>query len=137
MPAKDHTYDLFERTAVFGENVIEFCLALPATPVTAPLITQFVKAETSLGANYGEADAAETKTDFRHKIALRRKEAKETKHWCRMLAKARATEAECLRHLWKEARELHLIFCKIIPPPTPTCAANAPRKNHPLANHAT
>lgn len=107
-------FDLFERTAVFGETLIEFRLALPTTPITSPLITQFVKAGTSLGANYGEADEAETKADFRHKIALCRKEAKETKHWCRMLAKACVKEAERLRALWKEANELHLIFCKII-----------------------
>lgn len=107
-------FDLFERTALFGEQVIEFCLSQPNTPVTTPLITQFVKSGTSLGANYGEADEAETKTDFRHKIALCRKEAKETKHWCRMLAKAIAPEAQRLRSLWKEANELHLIFCKII-----------------------
>ena len=107
-------FDLFERTAVFGENVIEFCLTLPTTPITAPLITQFVKSGTSLGANYGEADEAESKADFRHKIALCRKEAKETKHWCRMLAKACSKEAAALRALWKEAHELHLIFCKVI-----------------------
>ncbi len=107
-------FDLFERTAVFGEGVIEFCLLLPATPINSPLVTQFVKAGTSLGANYGEADEAETKADFRHKIALCRKEAKETKHWCRMLAKACKPQADSLRILWKEAHELHLIFCKII-----------------------
>lgn len=108
------TYDLFERSAVFGEDVIEFCLGLPVTPVTSPLITQFVKAGTSIGANYCEADDAESKADFRHKIALCRKEAKETKHWCRMLAKACKPRAAALRALWKEAHELHLIFCKII-----------------------
>ena len=107
-------FDLLERTAVFGEGVIEFCLSLPTTPVTSPLITQFVKAGTSVGANYGEADEAESKTDFRHKIALCRKESKESKHWCRMLAKACAKEADALRSLWKEAHELHLIFCKIV-----------------------
>ncbi len=113
-PAATTTYDLCERTAVFGEDVIEFCLSLPTTPINAPLITQFVKSGTSLGANYGEADEAETKTDFRHKIALCRKEAKETKHWCRMLAKACKDRSAALRALWKEAHELHLIFCKII-----------------------
>jgi four helix bundle protein len=108
------TCDLFERTALFGESVIEFCPGLPTTPVTAPWITQFVKSGTSLGADYGEADEAETKPDFRHKIALRRKEAKETKHWCRMLAKVSGKQADTLRELWREAHELHLIFCKII-----------------------
>ncbi len=107
-------YDLFERTALFGKNVIECCLALPATLITSPLITQFVKSGCSLGANYGEADEAESKPDFRHKIALCRKEAKETMHWCRMLAKVSGKQTEKLRELWKEAHELHLIFCKII-----------------------
>jgi four helix bundle protein len=107
-------YDLEERTALFGEAVIDFCLGVPTTPITSPLITQFVKAGTSVGANYGEADEAESKADFRHKIAICRKESKESKHWCRMMAKACPAEAEPLRDLWKEAQELHLIFCKII-----------------------
>lgn len=111
---KPLSYDLEERTACFGESVIEFCLTLPTTPVTSPLITQFVKAATSVGANYGEADEAESKADFRHKIAICRKEARESKHWCRMLAKARASEKPAIRALWKEASEFHLIFCKII-----------------------
>ncbi len=111
---KTATYDLEERTAVFGESVIEFCLGLALNPITSPLITQFVKSSTSIGANYGEADEAESKSDFRHKIAICRKESKETKHWCRMMAKACATHAKPLRVLWKEAHELHLIFCKII-----------------------
>jgi len=112
--ASKATFDLEERTAVFGESVIEFCLGLPLNPITSPLISQFVKSATSVGANYGEADEAESKFDFRHKIAICRKEAKETKHWCRMMAKARQPQAEPLRILWQEARELHLIFCKII-----------------------
>lgn len=115
--SNEHTsppYDLAERTACFGESVIEFCLTLPLTPITAPLITQIVKSSTSVGANYCEADEAESKPDFRHKIALCRKEARETKHWCRMLAKALSPRIDPLRPMWKEADELHLIFAKII-----------------------
>jgi four helix bundle protein len=77
---KTSAYDLEERTALFGEAVIEFCLSLPASPVTAPIINQLVRAGTSIGANYCEADEAESKRDFRHKIAICRKEAKETKY---------------------------------------------------------
>lgn len=111
---KPDAYDLEERTAVFGEQVIELCIELPTTPVSSPLITQFVKSATSVGANYCEADDAESKADFRHKIALCRKEARETKHWCRMLAKALPKQADALRLLWKEANELHLIFARIV-----------------------
>jgi four helix bundle protein len=107
-------YDLEERTARYGEEVIAFCLSLPINPITSPLITQYVKSATSVGANYAEADDAESKADFRHKIALCRKESREAKHWCRMLAKALPTEKSTIRILWKEARELHLIFCKIV-----------------------
>lgn len=111
---KNSTYDLEERTAVFGETVIEYCLSLPGNPVTAPIINQLVRAGTSIGANYCEADEAESKRDFRHKISICRKEAKETKYWLRMIAKAAPTHKTAARALWREARELHLIYCAAI-----------------------
>ena len=110
-----HTgFDLEERTAVLGEAVIEFCLGLPNNPVAAPVISQLVRAATSIGANYCEADDAESKKDFRHKIALCRKEARETKYWCRMIAKAVPAEKPVARTLWQEAKELNLIFSRIV-----------------------
>jgi len=109
-------FDLAERTALFGEAVIEFCLGLPAKPVSAPIINQLVRAETSVGANYCEADDAESKKDFRHKIALCRKEARETKYWLRMIAKAARAQKSLARKLWSEAKELHLIFVAIVRP---------------------
>lgn len=111
---KSERYDLEERTAVFGEAVIEFCLTLPTNAVINPLVTQLVRAGTSVGANYSEADETESKKDFRHKIAICRKEAKETKYWLRMIAKAVASRKIEARRLWREAKELHLIFCAVI-----------------------
>lgn len=67
---QNRVYDLEERTARFGEAAIEFALSLQSGPVTSPLINQFVRSATSVGANYCEADDAESKKDFRHKIAL-------------------------------------------------------------------
>ena len=128
---KAPAYDLEERTAVFGEAAIEFCLGLSLNPITSPLITQFVKSATSIGANYGEADEAESKSDFRHKIAICRKESKETQHWCRMLAKACPAQAKTLRTLWKEAHELHLIFCKIIRTTDANLRRERANKKHP------
>ncbi len=63
-------YDLLERTAKFGEDIIEFAKRIPQNPITLPLITQLVKAGTSVGANYSEADCAESKKDFEHKIGI-------------------------------------------------------------------
>ncbi len=129
---KDREYNLEERTALFGETVIELCLKLPNAPVSAPLINQFVRSATSIGANYCEADDAESKADFRHKISLCRKEARETKHWCRMLAKACAKDAIALRALWKEAHELHLIFARIIRTTDDNLRSERAAKNAPL-----
>ena len=61
-----------------------------------------------------EADGAESRKDFRHKIAICKKESKETKHWLRMIANANpGIRDECLQ-LSQEARELSLIFSSIL-----------------------
>src|SRR4029079_7660575 len=72
-------YDLEERTAAFAEMVIDFVGELDRSAVTLPLISQLVRSATSIGANYCEADDAESRKDFRHKIGICRKEARETK----------------------------------------------------------
>jgi len=81
-------FDLEERTALFGEAVIQFAKRIPVNPVTKPLINQLVRAGTSVGANYCEADDAVSKKDFKNKIGACRKEARETKLWLRMIATA-------------------------------------------------
>ena len=68
-------YDLEERTARFGEAVIRFARTLPQDVITIPLISQFVRSGTSVGANYCEADDADSKKDFRHRISICKKEA--------------------------------------------------------------
>ncbi|MCL5666359.1 MAG: four helix bundle protein [Patescibacteria group bacterium] len=107
-------YDLEERTAVFGERVMDFAKLITQNPITVPLITQFVKSGTSIGANYCEADSAESRKDFGHKIGICKKESKETRYWLRMIAKAEPTLQQQARLLWKEANELLLIFSAII-----------------------
>ena len=105
-----HKYDLEERTAKFGEEIIRFAKKIPENSVTRPLIPQLVKAGTSVGANYCEADDAESGKDFRHKIGICKKEARETKHWLRMIVRAAPELEEEARILWTEAKELNLIF---------------------------
>ena len=107
-------FDLEERTAKFGEGVVAFAKTVPVTPVTRPLIEQLVRSATSVGANYAEADDAESKRDFRHKISLCRKESRETKHWLRMLVAGQPQLKEGARPLWQEAKELNLIFGAIV-----------------------
>ena len=107
-------YDLEERTAKFGEDMIEFIKQLEKSPANYSLISQVVRSSTSIGANYMEADCADSKKDFKYKISLCKKEAKETCHWLRMIAKANHAHINQCRKLWKEAHELTLIFSKII-----------------------
>ena len=106
-------FDLEERTAKFGEAIIAFARSLPKDAVTLPLIGQIVRSGTSVGANYCEADDAVSKKEFRNKIGTCKKEARETKHWLRMIAAASPGAANQARSLWQEAKELHLIFAAI------------------------
>ena len=110
----DQNYNLEERTAKFGEDIIRFCKNIPQDAITLPLINQLIKCGTSVGANYCEANEAESKKDFIHKVGICKKETKETKHWLRLLAKANPDHIEELRKLWQEAQELLLIFSSII-----------------------
>ena len=108
--AQKKLYNLADRTAKFGEKVIEYCKKVPRNPITDPLITQLTKCGTSVGANYCEADDAESKTDFRHKIGICNKESRESKHFIRMIVAAIPSLKDEARPLWQEAKELNLIF---------------------------
>src|SRR3989344_4111700 len=107
-------YDLEERTAKFGEAVIDFAKTIKQNPVNSPLINQIVRSATSIGANYCEANNASSKKDFKNKIFICKKESSETKHWLRMIARANQDKKDKCKLLWKEANELTMIFSKII-----------------------
>jgi four helix bundle protein len=112
-PNEKRVYDLEERTAQFGEAVIDFAKTIPQSPVTNRLISQLVGAGTSVGANYVEADDSVSKKEFLKNIGTCRKEARETKHFLRMTVRAAPELKPHARKLWLEAKELHLIFSKI------------------------
>ena len=107
-------YDLEERTAKLAEDIINLMKKIPLNEITRPIITQITKSGTSQAANYYEANEAESKKDFVHKIGIAKKETKETKLWLRLLANAHEPIREEARRLWKEAHELNLIFAAII-----------------------
>src|SRR3990167_7096749 len=107
-------YDLEERTAKFGEAVIDFVKTLKRDSVNLPLINQDIRSATSIGANYCEANNASSKNDFKNKIFICKKEASETKDWFRINARANEDKKETCKILWKEANELTMIFSKIV-----------------------
>jgi len=107
-------YDLEERTVRFSKAIIDFLQKLPQNSITKPLIGQLIRSGTSIGANYSEADEANSKKDFVYKIAIAKKETKETKYWLKIIVHTLPEFKSEARKLWKEAQELNLILAAII-----------------------
>ncbi len=107
-------FDLEERTGRFGEEIIDFAKSLPENIINKPLISQLIRSGTSIGANHMEANGAESKNDFKHKIAICKKESKEVMHWLRMIIHANSDRKKDCDKFFKEAHELTLIFSKIL-----------------------
>jgi len=107
-------YDLEEKVEQFGEKIIELAKRVPKNTITIPILDQLIRSGTSVGANYMEANGASSKQDFRNKISICKKEALETKHWLRMLAKAHEKATDECRQLWQEAHGYAKLFSTII-----------------------
>jgi len=114
MTNSQRKFDLEDRTAIFGENIIIFTKAVIKNEITRPLVSQLIRSGTSIGANYMEADGAESRKDFIHKLGICKKECKETKHWLRMFITANPELKDKCTGLWQECQELTLIFSTII-----------------------
>lgn len=105
--------ELEKRTKQFALNVIAFVATLPETRTSAIIEYQLVKAGTSVGANYREANRAESRADFIHKIAIVEKESSESGYWLEICDEANLGEVERRRWLLGESRELLAIFTSI------------------------
>lgn len=106
-------YDLEERTVLFSESLIDLCKKTSKNVTSIPIINQLMRSGTSIGANYFEANGASSKKDFKNKIFICKKEAKETMYWLRLLARSEEGLQDNIKVLWQEAKELTLIFSKI------------------------
>jgi four helix bundle protein len=108
-------YDLEERTALFAEGVRDFCLRLPRNAANSEYIPQLIRAGSSPGANYIEANETIGDKDFKMKIKTCRREAKESSYWLRLVITDGSKEREDERaHLRQEAKEFVLIFSAIL-----------------------
>jgi four helix bundle protein len=146
-------YDLEERCARFGGSVIRMLKTVPQGPLTNRLIDQLVGCSTSIGANYAEAvrcdrfgvvgcstsiganyaeaDDSVSVKDFRNRIGTCRKESRESRRFLRMLATASEPHAPECRNLYREARELNLIFSPIWRKTAPVPETEAATKQSP------
>lgn len=107
-------YDLEERTRNFAKNIVSLMMKLPQNSINKKMVEQIIGSGGSVGANYCEANEAESKKDFTHKIGICKKEIKETRYWLSLLSYANPNYADQFKILSSETQELLLIFSKII-----------------------
>lgn len=102
--------ELEKRTMRFALRIIEFVATLPKGKTGEVVEFQLVKAGTSVGANYREANRAESRNDFIHKIAIVEKESAESRYWLELCQEA--DFGNPLRRQWllQESKELLAIF---------------------------
>lgn len=106
-------YNLEERTLEFSKKIIYLAQTLTKNSINFTLIDQLVRSATSIGANYREANETDTKKDFRNRIRIAKKEAKETKYWLELVLEANLALEKEIRLLIDEADELMKILASI------------------------
>ena len=104
---------LEERTKKFALEAIRFVADLPRNKITDVMGYQFLKCGTSIGANYREANRAQSRQDFIHKIAIVEKEASETQYWLELFEAADIGNPDSRLWLLEESSELVAIFTSI------------------------
>ena len=112
--ANNRIYDLEERTLAFAKGVILICEKISKTTINIELLRQLIRAGTSVGANYREANEALSRKDFVHRMKITRKETKEATYWLELVEAANPGCEEDIRCLAQESRELRSIFTSII-----------------------
>ena len=105
--------ELERRTKVFALRIVRFVGSLPKTKVAEVLGFQLLRSGTSIGANYREANRAESRSDFIHKIGVTEKEAAETQYWLEIFEELGIGQPEDRSWLLHESGELVAIFTSI------------------------
>jgi four helix bundle protein len=108
---KDKKYDLENRLIDFAVRIMDLVETLPNTRAGTHIAGQLVRCGTSPAPNYGEAQSAESRSDFIHKIKIVLKELRETNVWLRIIHRRRMTRsADQTKSLIGECNELTSIF---------------------------
>ena len=108
---KEREYDLQDRLVDYAVRIIKLSEALPETKAGKHVSTQILRSGTSPAPNYGEAQSAESKADFIHKLKVALKELRETGIWLKIIAKAKMIRsASLIAPLLEETDELIAIL---------------------------
>ena len=108
-----NNYDLEDRTIKFSKNIIILCKKIPFNMINKRLTDQLLRSATSIGANYREANECDTKKDFKNKIRISKKEARETIYWLELLMDANLNIKNEILILLDESKQLMKIFASI------------------------
>ena len=106
--------NLLDRTFKFGVNCIIFLRTLPRDFEYNVRKLQLTKSSTSIGANYEESQAGSSKADFKNKVRISLREARESNYWLRVIKALERSENEQLESLIQESKELKNILASII-----------------------
>jgi four helix bundle protein len=111
MSKQEHKFDLEDRLIDFAVRIIQVAKSLPKTKVGNHISGQLIRCGTSPAPNYGEAQAAESRADFVHKMKISLKELRETKVWLIMIVRANLIKPTSkLESLIDENNQLISIF---------------------------
>ena len=107
-------FDIHERSFLFATEIIDLCRpVMPPGGVVRELGRQLLRSGTSIGANMEEAAAGQSRPDFISKVAVSRKEARETQYWLRLMIHADPRIQKAAAPLVDEARQLVSILTTI------------------------
>jgi four helix bundle protein len=112
--AEEKKFDLQERLVDFAVRVIDVVEAMPPTRAGNHVAGQLVRSGTSAAPNYGEAQSAESRRDFIHKMKIALKELRETLVWLQIITRKGLCDPKRMANILNECDELISIFVKSI-----------------------
>ncbi len=113
--SKEREFDLQGRFIDYAVRIIKLSEALPETKAGKHVSSQILRSGTSPAPNYGEAQSAESKADFVHKIKISLKELRETEIWLKIIVRAQLVKpAALVEPLLQETDELIAILFKSV-----------------------
>jgi four helix bundle protein len=109
--ANGRKFDLEERLLEFASAIIDLSEKLPSSRAGSHVAGQILRSGTSPYPNHGEAEAAESREDFIHKLKICLKELRETRRWARLIKrKGWGKDDPTLPFVLSESDELIRIF---------------------------
>ena len=112
---RERKFDLEERLPEFASAVIDLSEKLPPSRAANHVAGQILRSGTSPYSNHGEAESAESREDFIHKLKVCLKELRETRRWARLIERKHWTKSDTTLHfVLGESDELTRIFMSSI-----------------------